>query len=143
MTTTRDFAARQTSGAVRCSDAERDRVGARLQEAVGEGRLSLSEVEDRMAKVYAARYRHELDDLVADLPPVAGAATGWSGVLAAARDQLAADWAAMRQGGLATRRTLAYAAVVLTLLVLAMIAFALVLHGISGGYEPHHHFGRR
>lgn len=74
------------TSAVRCSDAERERTAAALHQAVGEGRLSLSEVEERTTAIYAARYRHELDAVVADLPapsrppPPAGArcSPGWA-----------------------------------------------------------------
>jgi hypothetical protein len=53
---------------VRTSDAEREAVAARIQSAGGEGRLTLAETEERLAAVYAARYRHELASLTTDLP---------------------------------------------------------------------------
>lgn len=55
---------------VLASDAERDAVVARLNEAVREGRLTLTEFADRSAAVYAARKRSELDQFVRDLPAV-------------------------------------------------------------------------
>ncbi|MGY1723174.1 DUF1707 domain-containing protein [Blastococcus sp. SYSU DS0533] len=55
--------------AVRVSDAEREAVVARLQKAVGEGRLDLDEFGQRAEAAYAAVARAELDGLVADLPP--------------------------------------------------------------------------
>jgi ferric-dicitrate binding protein FerR (iron transport regulator) len=53
---------------VLASDAERDEVARIVQNASGEGRLSLTETEERLASVYAARYRHELAEITADLP---------------------------------------------------------------------------
>ena len=52
----------------RASDADRDHTAARLRDAVGEGRLTLAEGEDRMAAAYAAVHHHELAPLTADLP---------------------------------------------------------------------------
>jgi len=54
--------------AVRASDADRETVVARLQEAVGEGRIDLDEFGQRADAAYAAVSRAELDLLVADLP---------------------------------------------------------------------------
>jgi hypothetical protein len=54
--------------AVRASDADRERVVARLQKAVGEGRIDLDEFGQRADAAYAAVSRAELDLLVADLP---------------------------------------------------------------------------
>src|SRR3954447_13018816 len=53
---------------VRASDADRERVVARLTAAVGDGTLTLVEVEERQTAAYAARFRHELAPLTADLP---------------------------------------------------------------------------
>jgi hypothetical protein len=53
---------------IRASDAEREETAARIREAAAEGRLDLAELEQRLASVYAARLRHELAPLVADLP---------------------------------------------------------------------------
>lgn len=57
--------------AVRASDTERDAVVARLRDAVGEGRLTLAEAEERITAAYAAVHRAELAPLTADLPPLA------------------------------------------------------------------------
>jgi hypothetical protein len=64
------------SVAVRASDAEREAVVARLQHAVGEGRLDADEAGQRIAAVYAARLRTELHEPVADLPASAGSPVG-------------------------------------------------------------------
>lgn len=53
---------------VRASDAERDAVVARINQAVGEGRLTLDEFSDRLELAYAARTRGDLDPLLRDLP---------------------------------------------------------------------------
>lgn len=52
----------------RVSDTDRAGVVRRLGRAVGEGRLTVAEFEERIGAVYAARTRGELDDLVQDLP---------------------------------------------------------------------------
>jgi hypothetical protein len=53
---------------VRASNAEREATVERLQRAVGEGRISLAEFEQRSAAAYAASTRGDLDALTTDLP---------------------------------------------------------------------------
>ncbi|MBB5919185.1 hypothetical protein FHR81_000214 [Actinoalloteichus hoggarensis] len=53
---------------VRASDAERNEIAALLNQAVGEGRLTLDEFTHRVGLAYEATTRSELDTLVADLP---------------------------------------------------------------------------
>jgi hypothetical protein len=53
---------------IRASDGDRDAVISRLNEAVGEGRLTLQEFSERIDDVYAARTQGELTPLTADLP---------------------------------------------------------------------------
>jgi hypothetical protein len=53
---------------LRASDAERAVVVRRLEHAVGEGRISVAEFEERVGVAYRARTRGELDELTADLP---------------------------------------------------------------------------
>jgi hypothetical protein len=53
---------------VRTSDAEREQVAEILRAAVTEGRLSLEEGDQRLARAYAATYRDELAPLTDDLP---------------------------------------------------------------------------
>ena len=74
---------------IRASDAEREQFARTIQEAAAQGRLTVPEADDRLAGVFAARYREELPPLVADLP-VDGAAersrpapVGWRGRLPA------------------------------------------------------------
>lgn len=65
---------------IRASDAEREVFAARIQQAGSEGRLTLPEVEERLSQVYAAKFRPELEPLVADLPaPPQPAADRWRG----------------------------------------------------------------
>jgi hypothetical protein len=54
--------------AVRASDSERERVAKRISEAAGEGRLTVAEADERLERVYATTFRHELAEFVADLP---------------------------------------------------------------------------
>jgi hypothetical protein len=56
------------TGAIRASDAEREEIADRVRQAASEGRLTLAEADERLASVYAARMRHELQPLVADVP---------------------------------------------------------------------------
>lgn len=56
------------SSPVRASDRERERVARIISAAAGDGLLTLDEADERQAAAYAARYRHELSPLTADLP---------------------------------------------------------------------------
>jgi len=56
------------SPVLRASDAERDRVEAQLQHHYAVGRLTLPELEERVAVACEARTRDQLDALVRDLP---------------------------------------------------------------------------
>ncbi|WP_405833968.1 DUF1707 domain-containing protein [Streptomyces sp. NBC_01176] len=56
------------SAPVRASDAERDRVEARLQHHYAVGRLTLPELVERVGVAYEARTREQLDALLRDLP---------------------------------------------------------------------------
>jgi hypothetical protein len=55
---------------IRASDAEREQFAKLLQTAAGEGRLTPEEAGDRLAQASTARFRDELELLVADLPSV-------------------------------------------------------------------------
>ncbi|WUH89614.1 DUF1707 domain-containing protein [Streptomyces sp. NBC_00433] len=59
---------RTTGAVIRASDAERARVEARLQHHYAVGRLTLPELEERVAAAYEARTREQLAALVKDLP---------------------------------------------------------------------------
>jgi hypothetical protein len=53
---------------VRVSDTEREAVVTRLNDATGEGRLTLEEFTERVSAALAARTQGDLDVLVTDLP---------------------------------------------------------------------------
>jgi hypothetical protein len=53
---------------LRASDADRDRTAEVLRDAAGEGRLTLSELEERLDQTYAAKTYAELALVTADLP---------------------------------------------------------------------------
>jgi hypothetical protein len=55
-------------GAVRASDADRERAVTLLRRHYAQGRLTLAELESRVARGYGATWRSELRDLVRDLP---------------------------------------------------------------------------
>ena len=55
---------------IRASDGDRETVAARLNEAVGDGRLTLQEFGERLDRAYAARTRGALVPLTADLPAI-------------------------------------------------------------------------
>lgn len=52
----------------RVSDLEREEVADLIREAAGEGRLTFTELEERLESVYASRTHGELVELTADLP---------------------------------------------------------------------------
>jgi N-acyl-D-aspartate/D-glutamate deacylase len=53
---------------VRASDAEREAVVEQLQRALAQGRLTVSEFDERVQAAYAARTLGALADLIRDLP---------------------------------------------------------------------------
>jgi Domain of unknown function (DUF1707)/Cell wall-active antibiotics response 4TMS YvqF len=53
---------------MRISDAERERVAQVLLQAMSEGRLTASELDERLGSVYAARTYGELEPVTRDLP---------------------------------------------------------------------------
>jgi hypothetical protein len=61
-----------TSGApgghIRVGDADRDVVSRRLSRAVADGRLTLTEYDTRLQRLYRAETRGELAEVVSDLP---------------------------------------------------------------------------
>lgn len=54
--------------ALRASDADRERIADVLRQAAADGRLSLSELDDRVEALYAAKTYGELEPVVHDLP---------------------------------------------------------------------------
>ncbi|CAN5557954.1 DUF1707 domain-containing protein [soil metagenome] len=60
----------------RAADDDRIQVAQLLTDAAAQGRLDLTEYEDRLAKAYAAKTYDELDRLSADLPGIANTRRG-------------------------------------------------------------------
>jgi len=58
-------------GELRAADADRERVAERLRSALDEGRLTLSEYDDRLREAYQAKTYADLDRLLVDLPATA------------------------------------------------------------------------
>lgn len=58
--------------ALRVADSDREEVAELLRNAVAEGRLELTELDERLSLAYAAKTRSELDRITADLPAVPG-----------------------------------------------------------------------
>ncbi|MTD47318.1 DUF1707 domain-containing protein [Conexibacter sp. W3-3-2] len=54
--------------AVRIADADREHAAERLHRAMAEGRISVEELEERLALVHASRYAADLVPALADLP---------------------------------------------------------------------------
>ena len=63
-----DVQARGDDPEIRASDAERDQTLALLRRHFGDGRLTLTELEERVADASEARTRGQLRALTADLP---------------------------------------------------------------------------
>ncbi|MEV1291839.1 DUF1707 domain-containing protein [Pseudonocardia sp. NPDC049635] len=55
-------------GEIRISDADREAAAKRLHDALAEGRITVTELEERLDAVYAARTARELRPPLADLP---------------------------------------------------------------------------
>lgn len=74
---------------LRCSDVDRDRVAEALRQAAGDGRLTLTELEERLEATFKARTYGELQPITRDLPqgpyplPGGAAVTGWQQGVAA------------------------------------------------------------
>src|SRR5262249_7272731 len=74
----------------RASDSEREEIAQIVRDAVGEGRLDIPEGDERLAAVYAAKYRDELGPLVTDLP--AGQARQRAAAGAAGAEEARGQW---------------------------------------------------
>ena len=64
------------SGSMRAADADRIHMAQLLTDAAAQGRLQMSEYEERLKKAYAAQTFDELDRLNSDLPGIATAVPG-------------------------------------------------------------------
>jgi hypothetical protein len=126
---------------VRCSDADRERTSDRLRTATAEGYLTMDELEERLSGAYAARYGHELDALVADLPDPTPRQTapGWRAVLLMGLRQLGADVALLLgRGGVGWNRRRVMIAVLAALFAAGVVIVA--IHGFGGDAFEHRGF---
>jgi hypothetical protein len=108
----------------RASDAERAATVAIVQDAAARGLLTLDEAGERMTAAFAARFRDQLPELTADLPPAppgAATAVGWDRLGAALLTQLGAELAAARAAGLRSRRVQVAALVLLVSMLLTSV----------------------
>jgi hypothetical protein len=80
---------------LRASDAERERAAEVLRMAGGAGRLTVEELEERLAAVYAARTHGELERLLADVAPAGDRSAG----LRVTRGEEGTRWIVSIMGG--------------------------------------------
>jgi Domain of unknown function (DUF1707)/Cell wall-active antibiotics response 4TMS YvqF len=66
--------------ALRASDIERERAADQLRDAAGDGRLTVEELDERLARCYAAKTVAELAELTVDVP-----VSGWAPAPGSAR----------------------------------------------------------
>ncbi|MFF9122996.1 DUF1707 domain-containing protein [Streptomyces sp. NPDC014889] len=81
---------------LRASDADRERVAEQLRDALAEGRLDMSEFEERLDATYRARTYGELTPITRDLPVAGVAAPAVNMVKQPAQD---GSWASRVVGG--------------------------------------------
>ena len=79
---------------MRAADTDRVAVAQRLQLAVDEGRLDITDFDDRLQRAYAAKTYGELDRLVADLPAPAprAALVKAPNRTVARREEMSGEW---------------------------------------------------
>ena len=135
---------RSGANRLRTSDTEREQVAEIIRAAMTEGRLDLTEGEERLGTCYAARYRDELAPLTADLPD-----SGRRALAETPRARADLRRRLVRHAGL-----VGLAAAVLTLwwvlsgahffwpaIPLAFLVMGFVRHARFGHYE--HHYNHR
>ncbi len=77
---------------LRASDADRSAVAQRLQVAVDEGRLTLTDYDERLQQTYAARTYGELERVTADLPAAAAVPAVRAAAVPPVRHRQADEW---------------------------------------------------
>jgi hypothetical protein len=87
-----DVAGEIERSGMRASDADRSAVAERLQRAVDEGRLDLTDYDERLQQTYAAKTYGELDRITADLPAPSAALTTARDGAVVERTDAAAEW---------------------------------------------------
>ena len=65
---TAETSAPATRDAVRASNAERETFAETVAQASRDGRLTVTEADERITRIYTATFREELPEIVADLP---------------------------------------------------------------------------
>jgi hypothetical protein len=89
------------AGALRASDAERERAAAEIRDHYAEGRLDDGELAERLGRVYASRTRGELQAIRADLPALPPTPAVHRAELAARRSDLTRQLLQQTGAGLA------------------------------------------
>lgn len=125
---------------IRASDADRETISTVLHQAAAAGMLTLAEVDERLASLYTARFRHELDALTDDLPAeVTSTSAGYTG--ATVRDSLRAVGVAVLGLILAlasiARRHPRITATIGLVLVAALVVLMAFGGPETGGHELH------
>ncbi|AQS69384.1 DUF1707 domain-containing protein [Streptomyces pactum] len=82
---------------LRASDADRERVAEVLRDALAEGRLDMTEFEERLDATYSARTYGDLTPITRDLP--GGSVDGPPRVSMTKEPERAGDWAGRITGG--------------------------------------------
>jgi hypothetical protein len=118
-------------GPIRVCQAEREATVARLHRALEQGRLELSEVEERTTAAYASRHQADLTILVADLPPETP--SGWRQVGRAVIVQTWTATARLRGGGPAQPSRRQQRAVAAMLIAAAVWSVVCLLAGFGAG----------
>ena len=84
---------------IRVSDADRDRVTARLREHFGEGRLTHDELDERISAALNAKTVGDLRRVMADLPEPVPAQVQWGGPQGSGPQWGGPAWGVARRGG--------------------------------------------
>jgi len=124
---------------LRAGDTERAAVAAVLGRHMAEGRLTVAEYDERVARAYAARTYGDLDELVADLPATDGAC----GPMAGRGRDAGAAWAAWRRTAILVVGIWAISSVVALqftyfwpIWVVGPWGVLLLAHTVGGGHRP-------
>jgi len=140
---------------LRAGDTDRAAAAGVLGRHMAEGRLTVAEYDERVARAYAARTYGDLDELVADLPATDGvrsaaptphghpAPAGACGPLAGRGRDAGAAWAAWRRTAIIVVSIWAISSVVAMqviyfwpIWVVGPWGAMLLAHTVSGGRRP-------
>ena len=84
---------------IRVSDADRDRVTARLRDHFGQGRLTHEELDERISAALNAKTVGDLRRVMADLPEPVPAQAQWGGPYRGGPQWGGPPWGVARRGG--------------------------------------------